>query len=468
MNRHPSIVTELTEMEIQKIAIGCLKHYYRYYPRVGETTAKVNVRAEGDIIADGYLSFEQEDGSTFTATLEATSRMTSKEVKYRMQYSLLFWDSFTVGSYVTLGFIAWQHIFRDNLWVAQYGTVVAILFQLAILLLSMATFAGLFSRRKRYRYIYAIAQFKQYYANDQWIAVGEDVFVSKNDKHLKELMNQCVIHGMGLILIDRASVPHIRIAPARVDHFDHKRKVLEFGTLEELTKNVVVSNNMRTGISKYLPKIQLPFDTSSLQTIRFQTPYGNQIVLSLIAIILSTIIMFRQHKEEKEITYVDELTYPQLMASKRLYPYYYLGLDTVYPLDTPYIVKIPRDVNASKYVLTKGDYRQAGLIIYSSEGIMVEYACERLNDISTSKFAITAGRFSTMEELRKVIIRLNQQGITASGLWAGCFSDSDEYLLYIGDLYFNVDEARADLRVIRNRLRQAQYDASAFIFELVF
>ena len=51
----------------------------------------------------------------------------------------------------------------------------------------------------RYRYIYAVEQFKKYHADEQWVAIGEDVFENPNDKYLKELKKQCVYNGFGLI-----------------------------------------------------------------------------------------------------------------------------------------------------------------------------------------------------------------------------------------------------------------------------
>ena len=82
----------------------------------------------------------------------------------------------------------------------------------------------LFQWIKRYRYIYAVEQFKRYHADEQWIAIGEDVFDEPTDPYLKELKDQCVINGFGLMMIDDNLDTHLLITPSRIEVFGEKKR----------------------------------------------------------------------------------------------------------------------------------------------------------------------------------------------------------------------------------------------------
>ena len=80
----------LTENIIKKEAMSFLKGYYKYKPRgEGATIVKFDMRADGGLIADGYLEFKDLDGETFAATLEATSESKRSEVIYQLQKKLM-------------------------------------------------------------------------------------------------------------------------------------------------------------------------------------------------------------------------------------------------------------------------------------------------------------------------------------------------------------------------------------------
>ena len=61
-----------SENNIKKSALRFLKMYYKYRPRIGTTDVKVDQSTREGIIADGLLTFPQEDDKTFIASVEAT------------------------------------------------------------------------------------------------------------------------------------------------------------------------------------------------------------------------------------------------------------------------------------------------------------------------------------------------------------------------------------------------------------
>ncbi|MDO8367853.1 MAG: hypothetical protein Q7T20_13715, partial [Saprospiraceae bacterium] len=81
-----------------------------------------------------------------------------------------------------------------------------------------------------YRYIFAIQQFKQYFADEQWVAIAEDVFPSPIDPYLLELRNQCVYNGIGLAIVPLEGMVRKVIDPSRLGIFGKDRKMTQWVT----------------------------------------------------------------------------------------------------------------------------------------------------------------------------------------------------------------------------------------------
>lgn len=256
----------LTEDNIKKVTLRYLKGYYKYRPRASETstTARLDMQTAGGIIADGHLSYEKEDGSTFLATFEATSKETKEEVVYRYRYGFLFWDTFMVAGLLT-GFMVWWNYYADTFRVGEIGIpkmliaigLIWVGFQMAV--------AVLIRKGSKYRYIYAVQQFKEYHADDQWIAIGEDVFPHSEDFAFGELKHQCIYNGFGLIKVNSELEPHFILTPSRGDVFGKRRKVVNFFNQDEWGQRM--SQNRYSGFFKKtfakLP-FKIPFKTPQL------------------------------------------------------------------------------------------------------------------------------------------------------------------------------------------------------------
>ena len=188
--KKPRNLDNLSENNIKRAALGFLKSYYRYRQRLGETTLRLNMRAEGGIIIDGYLSFRESEEKLFTATVEATSLLTKEEIRYKVNKALLTWDSVAAGMVVTTIFFALGH-FRELFSVPQMGGALLWSFLLAFsIFLFHAIYRLFFSKLRRYRYIYGFEQFKRFFADERWIAIGENVFPDPEDPYLLELREQ--------------------------------------------------------------------------------------------------------------------------------------------------------------------------------------------------------------------------------------------------------------------------------------
>lgn len=296
----------LTENTIKKAAMQFIKAYYKYRPRKEEepTLTSLDNRTASGIIADGYYSFKNPDGSKFTSTFEATSYHTKGEVQYRVQKLILFWDSLAISSLFTAFLFSYGHVY-NHFTIKQIGVnSTALLFIISLVAINLL-YRLLAKGFPRYRYIYAVEQFKRYHANEQWVAIGEDVFENVNDKYFKELKKQCVYNGFGLITVNQKLRPQVLITPSRQEVFKGRRKAKEFVEQKNWMGKVKQVNS--TGFSKI--KESLPtFTRMSSSLIRYQKSFYQQLFLSLVSFALVGTILYRELLDA-DIIYVDKTVY---------------------------------------------------------------------------------------------------------------------------------------------------------------
>jgi hypothetical protein len=300
------LIKPLTENEVKRSALRYLKTYYKYRPRSGETTARLDMMAPGGIIADGHLSFPKEDGSTFLATFEATSYNTRHEVDYAVQKPLLIADSAVLALIVVTGMLGYADFVlqwsfqRIGLWesIAIYFTMV-----MGFSLLFMLLLRGF----RRYHYIYAIEQFKRYHADEQWVALAADAFANPEDHRLLELKENCVRNGFGLLLIDEKQIPHLLITPSREDVFEGKRLSLDFvdGNVwaERLGKPIGFLKKIWNWLGGQ--RIQPAFEYSST---RFRILPWKQILVGSVALLFTGLIFYEEYRQRpvESIDYASE------------------------------------------------------------------------------------------------------------------------------------------------------------------
>ena len=441
----------LTERNIKKATLSFLKNYYKYRPRLGETEASIDMRGEGGIIADGYLTFPNENGNNFTSTFEATSYDTRGEVKYKVQKRKLIWDGLAIASVATATGFTW-HYTRDtsalnieNYWLWIYAIVASIVLWYFLYLV-------LFRKRKRYRYIYAVEQFKKYHVNEQWISIAEDVFPHSNDKYFTELKNQCIYNGFGLIKVDKEKQPQLMITPAREEIFDNKRKAIQFKTLNEVTGRL-----KGVPYSRWLGKMN-PM-SQKIGMLRFRGRQHVQMTFFVVALIWMTgIFLFELNK--KEVVYVNEKTYPEEILNKmqgaRPEAEYYL-LDTLHilpynPSAKTYIDVLSTTTVESSQLIREIRNREGDILISTIGGNdFIVYDCERFYNIRTPKFIISEGTYQTLESATERMDYLMDMGLEVTCLWMGCFDNSSaEFVIYLNLIQNSLSEADEELKSIES------------------
>lgn len=227
----PPPASFISEDAIKKAFLPFLKHFYKYryeFQPDTITTELDNVSTEG-WVADGMVRFKKENGALFTCTYEATSLDKAGEVKFTQNVPYFLWDCAAFGGIAAAIFYGVSYVLRFkwlvNLhWNGNAGLLIG---------MGVIGFLGWFFIMrdwKKYRYIYAIEQFKRYFADEQWVALGEDVFPVPHDPYLLELKDQCIYNGFGLALVGRDGQVRPLATPSRIGIYGKDRKMTQWVT----------------------------------------------------------------------------------------------------------------------------------------------------------------------------------------------------------------------------------------------
>jgi hypothetical protein len=271
----PSIPTHnstLTEDAIKKAFIPYLKAFYknRYAFQPDSLQSSTDNVAGKGLVADGMLRFSKSNGEPFVCTFEATSLDKSGEVKYRLNTVYFIWDCLAFSTLSTAVVYAWMYYARLA-WLASLHITGNIGMILGLATFGFFTWYYLLKSWRKYRYIYAIEQFKRYFADEQWIALGDDVFPAPHDPYLQELKHQCIYNGFGLALVSANGTIRALASPSRLGIYGKDRKMVHFITRNEWYKSV--AQNMAAA-NKMRPDLPSPLRTTWNKISRPVKHYG--------------------------------------------------------------------------------------------------------------------------------------------------------------------------------------------------
>jgi len=452
----------LSENIIKKAALSFFKTYYKFRPRVGRTKSTLDLETSDGIIIDGSLTFQQEDGTTFLATFETTSLETKNEVIFKIQSKVLLWDSLAI-SFLLTSLVVSYGFYYNHFTVKQIGWLGSISLLVGIFGITFLAYQYLFQWLKRYRYIYAVEQFKKYHADEQWIAIAEDVFKEPTNVYLKELKDQCVTNGFGLIVVNDELETQVLITPSRQELFGQKRSAMSFSS-RDMAINRSYLEKFKFWLNNTLSKI--PTQKSNKSLSRYQRSYWNQMLLSLISLFMISVILFKE-AQEVEIDYVNEKEYEKILSKK--------AEDTQpetkdFIIDTPFVesskskaqpyILVTEDDESEEEFTEKGanpeiankEYQNIEILISTLDGEYVTYDCERFFNYTGTKFLIQEGVYLSLEKARESIEKLNKRGINANCMWNGCFTqDMSAYIVFVDFLFDKKDEALLISKSLRRK-----------------
>jgi hypothetical protein len=250
----PAVRILLTEDAIKRAFVGFLKTFDRdrYEIDPDSFQASLDNVGKGGLVADGMLRFRQTNGKFFTCAYEATSRERIDEVRFTLNVAYFLWDCAAFGAVVmALGYAAFYATrlrwLVELKWAGNVGMLIGIWL--------MGFLLWYFTMRswRKYRYIYAIEQFKQYFADDQWVVLGDDVFPSPLDPYRIELREQSTYNGFGLAIVDADAKVRVLVSPSRLDFYGKDRRIVEWFTQSQWYQAVTQNARVLKGMRPTLP-----------------------------------------------------------------------------------------------------------------------------------------------------------------------------------------------------------------------
>jgi hypothetical protein len=454
-----------TEETVKQATLAFLKTYYKYRPRAGDTVVSYDLMTQKGHIVDGHLTFPKPDGTPFVATFEATSADKAYEVVFTRQQKQLNWDAFAVASLLTmLGIVVAWSAKRWTLESTGWFQTIAMI-TLSLFILS-AGFIFVFRRLPRYRRIYAIEQFKQYFADEQWISISHDVFQNAQDIELMELKQQCVRNGFGLIRVDTEENLEMLITPAREEVFDHRRGVFNFLNQADNPDKVpaAVKNSKLFRVGKLLTN---PVRFFRQVTERFNDkPYSTQMAVSFMscALLISLLYTQSQKKSVRNVDgnrhYIDSIQRAaNLMEPENkeylTYPEYEKGVSNGKTTNAYQDNEIPRPMlpqNNDNGLQTKGAEPAAaelsgdaiGLYVYSmADKVFNAYPCSRA-EIRGDQFIVLEGIYPNFESAKARIGTLLKQNMFANCISLSCTNAVERgYAVYFDLMFDKIETANA-------------------------
>lgn len=217
-----------SEQQIRGLAINFLRFYYKLRPRhAGEGTRVVDQPHEyRGILIDARMAYQKPDQSWFTATVEASSIDRTSELYFRTDFRQIAIHALLITLILLATFVCAGTQMRSiHLW-RHYGNPEAYLVLLTIFASIFLLVGALLGQWHGYRKIYAVEQFKQFFADAQWVAYDAEIFAPETRhtrRYYAELERQCVKHGFGILEVGHDKAVRNVMSPSQVDQFQGRR-----------------------------------------------------------------------------------------------------------------------------------------------------------------------------------------------------------------------------------------------------
>lgn len=442
-------MSSLSENAIKQIALGYLKSFYRLRNRAANTATLtgLDMRGANNIIADGFLHYTQEDGAVFSATFEATSQATRDEICYRPRIGHVLWDGMVFTSFLLPTFLAVAHIMGYFILVGEDFYWRLFLF-LATIPAVLGVYFVLFRRLPRYRYIFAIEQFKQYPANDQWVAFGYDVFSGLPAKFREELLRQCTRYGFGLVEITAQRKPKLIMAPSMADNFVPKTKTFNFlpsGEWQKQLESLAVGPWKK--LKQYLNERLRPMQNQYFRW--FPRTYYNQWSLMLVGF-LALVFLVRIEYKRLPVNFPSERGYRNqtLKAAADNRPereYFVVDAPIAGFYDTtfqPYEMEINEE-QFEALIQTEGSDHADSIMLppvriitaLPGQEAALYYSCNRYNRLNKTFYLLVDSIYRQQAAARRQLSNYNEKGLSATAVWPPCLGGTGQgFLVFVDEI----------------------------------
>ncbi len=462
---------QLTENIIKKVALRFLRQYYKFRLRYEDqpVTASYDLEGVGGIIADGYYSFKKTDGRLFTATFEATGKESRNEVVFKPQLQILLWDGLAVASLITLA-LSTANYFLDLHLLDERTVLMRIAMLLLSLTISVFFFYLIAQNFRRYRYIYAVEQFKKYHANEQWIALADDVFESGNDKYFRELQYQCVQNGFGLLQVNQNLDTKILVTPSRQDIFLGKRKEVDFLPAKMAQKQLA---EQKFGAKWALFSSWIPaFLKRDDSIFRFRKSFQTQIAVMLSCFFLIGFLFtkemslsgyrivenseFRQniaHSQSNQVKEQPEVLGDSLLTDKspnRRLDEFNQQVWIPRKKETS-VTRTPALATTSPKQAPQKPVETTEIVVNQGTDKPIPYDCSRFFTFDTYKYIVAEGAYKTWSSAERRLALIRNSKIPSASLPKSCFFPGETgFTIYLGEIFNSPEEASNYIEELNN------------------
>lgn len=447
----------LSEENIKKSTLKLLKKYYKFLPHKGKMVTGLDIVTEEGLIIDGYIKYDIENDKQFLVAFEATSYDSSSELNFKRLGDQLRWDalaaSFALGALI-LGVFHWYGFYP----VLEFRLVPALVIGAFVSYLVFIFYQLVFERISisRYRYIYAIEQFRRYDADEQWISYGEDVFPDKEDVYYKELKRQCLKYGIGLIEVDRYFVSRIILRAAKAGTVNHPRAPIDFMRVKIKTTGVEVSKNAGR-VWRALLSIR-----KSKDILRYQKLPLNQIIVIVFSVLLMINILILQYLK-RPIKYENKEEYfSQIKADGK-------AEDDYVDIDTPMeLGEFDLDLPEEEREKVFKNYRNPKtnvIMLDKTNNKLIFYDCSRMSNIKEKTYIIEDKQVKTLEAAVNRINFLRKMGLSSNAISKSCFIGFAErgYVVYHEEIYTDSLKADAEALFVKTFARSQDIETEASV-----
>lgn len=462
----------LTENILKKIVLRFLRSYYKSRKRADAkpSEALINLASREGVMADGLIRIplHDEEGE-FLVTFEATSFHKIEEIRYRKLAAKLGWDGFALSNLSLSVIFSLSYIYK---WhpIQVLGLFNVLVIYLLAAGLFMLLYWQVLAPLARYRYIFALEQFKQYFANEQWIAVAHDAVEALPEGYYDELRRQCVNQGVGLLIVHADLSVRPVITPSReITEKKRKRNRLEFNPIEKLPIRKIPK--FKWGRAARLAKtMQSLVKNENINYKRFQRRfYYKQWLLSLIALLFTGYLLYQDYSD-LPLVYVDEDKYRQQMEEEALSAFpevvdFYVDTPAVTPFrpDEKAYLDIREEAGENrKLPLQRQSRDEADVFFLTGEGEPLYYDCSRIKNLPSGTFGVLISQVNQREEAIQWMYRLEGAGLSLGFFRNSCFNPKgkESFSVIVGAFFETRREAGKRLEDVKKELKRRRLPLS--------
>ncbi|MEM9991227.1 MAG: hypothetical protein AAF738_05645 [Bacteroidota bacterium] len=502
----------LTEDAVKRATMPFLKSYYRYRSNLMNSeletgnfaSAEFDLRTDKGLVIDGLLTYKQRGGSDFVVSFEASAQESKEEVLYKVQDALLFWDGFAISSIVATIVFSVLYVTKNVdivYWGWGYAIFGLLMSMLLLTLFYMSIFRYILTYFDRYHYIYAVEQFKKYHADEQWIAIGYDIFKKpeelelldesedsnkQTDSYLEELKDQCITNGFGLVEIKRNLTPVLIITPAREGLFGNSRSLANYIQLADFS-GILKNNRFAKLLKKRFPTPRTL--TTTLSRGRYQRKYRLQVAVFGLSCLLMGSLLWRELREPAVLQYeaadlkalqnqkLDVMLPPEIQPTDSIdqlnvQPFRevgasYLNADEAQPVFRLRNKQVPKNlvVTDTNFVpipifevpeeRVEKPKVEVGLFIFDRGEIIGEYPCARIAHHKQIKYAVQESIHADKQIALQRVATLGERGISTNMLSLHCFQEmNDSFMVFFELLYDSLNVAQMHLQLSEQSMKR--------------